>query len=388
MMVGVQPTQHQPGVGPSVPSATHGVGDAGPRDRGEDCVVVEDLVVSYGGEPVVRGASIAFARGSITAVLGPSGCGKTTLLRAIAGFLRPDGGTITVAGRVVAGPRVFVAPEQRRVGIVAQEGALFPTRTAAGNVAFGLRGRAAAERDRIVGEWLRRVGLAGFDHARPSELSGGQQQRVALARALAPEPSVVLLDEPFSSLDALLRERLREDVVAVLRDAATTAVLVTHDRDEAFATADRIAVMLDGRVVQIGTPSEVYHAPTSRAVAELVGEVCELVGGENGEVVTVRPEQLVLLGFGAEGTAGERAGSRGPFSAGTAETVSVRSLGGRDRVTLRQVRAGEGRIVHTYVAPGAAPSVGALVSVSIAGSPLSDRFDVVGASTQRSHGDG
>ncbi|RKN12829.1 ABC transporter ATP-binding protein [Streptomyces radicis] len=224
------------------------------------------------GEPVLRGLDLNVAGGELTAVLGPSGCGKTTLLRIIAGFVEPTGGTVAVGGRVLSGPGVRIRPERRAIGIVAQEGALFPHLSVARNITFGLTALARPDRRARAGELLELVGLAGLDARMPHELSGGQQQRVALARALAPRPSVVLFDEPFNALDSSLRGGLRDDVRAALRATGATAVLVTHDQQEALSVADRVAVLREGRVEQHGTPEEVYRQPASMWVAGFVGD--------------------------------------------------------------------------------------------------------------------
>jgi iron(III) transport system ATP-binding protein len=233
-------------------------------------VQVRGVTKAFDGQPVLRGVDLDVPSGTLAAVLGPSGCGKTTLLRVLAGFERADAGTVTIGGTVVTAPRTHVAPERRRVAVVPQEGALFPHLTVAANVAFGLRRGSA--RDARVGELLDLVGLGGYGQRMPAELSGGQQQRVALARALGPEPHVVLLDEPFSALDAALRASVRADVRAALHAAGATAVLVTHDQEEALSTADVVAVMRDGVVVQAGSPQDVYRAPMDVGVARFVGE--------------------------------------------------------------------------------------------------------------------
>ncbi len=232
---------------------------------------------AFGPVTALDGADLWVEAGTLTAVLGPSGCGKTTLLRAVAGFERLDEGTISVGGRVVAGPGVQVPPERRRVGIVPQEQALFPHLSVAANVGFGLpRGPERAPR---VDAMLELAGLAGLGGRMPHELSGGQQQRVALARALAPAPSVVLLDEPFANLDAALRVTLRTEVRRILRASGATAMFVTHDQEEALSTADTVAVMRAGRVVQSGTPDEVYRNPADLWVARFVGDA-NVLGGE------------------------------------------------------------------------------------------------------------
>ncbi|MCY3913851.1 MAG: ABC transporter ATP-binding protein [Chloroflexi bacterium] len=230
----------------------------------------EGLSKSFGAATAVDDASFHVRAGSILALLGPSGCGKTTTLRLIAGLDQPDAGMIVLGGSVVQGPDVSVPPERRRVGLVFQDYALFPHLDVRANVGFGLsrrNGRAAR-----VAETLELVGLSALASRMPHELSGGQQQRVALARALAPNPRVVLLDEPFSNLDAALRNDLRNDVRRVLRESGTTAVFVTHDQEEALSLADRVAVMIDGRVLQVAPPHEIYRQPVGRAVADFIGQ--------------------------------------------------------------------------------------------------------------------
>ena len=236
---------------------------------------LDDVTKRFGATAAVDGASLCVARGEVVALLGPSGCGKTTLLRLIAGFERPDAGTVAVAGRLAAGPGVWAAPESRRVGMVFQDYALFPHLTVAANVGFGLPRRARAGR---VPELLEIVGLTGLELRYPHELSGGQQQRVALARALAPAPELVLLDEPWSNVDPFLREALRAEVAEIIRPLGVTVLLVTHDREEAFSLADRIALMRDGRVVQEGTAEELYFSPVDRWAAEFVGAANVLPG--------------------------------------------------------------------------------------------------------------
>ena len=233
------------------------------------------------GSAAVADVTLQVAHGELLALLGPSGCGKTTLLRLIAGLERPDAGAIWLAGRQVAGGG-WVPPEQRRVGLVFQEYVLFPHLNVAENIGFGLSAiSATAARARVVA-LLDLVGLADFGARRPHELSGGQQQRVALARALAPTPDVLLLDEPFSNLDAALRDDLRSALRAIVRAAGVTAIVVTHDRDEALALADRVAVMLAGSIVQVAPPRVVYTAPQSAAVAALVGDVTWLFATATG----------------------------------------------------------------------------------------------------------
>jgi iron(III) transport system ATP-binding protein len=268
---------------------------------------------SFGGPAVLSGLDLEVDRGSLTAVLGPSGCGKTTLLRLIAGFERAQHGTIRVGERVVSDERTHVAPERRGVGFVAQEGALFPHLDVAANVAFGLP--RAQRRSGRVRELLELVGLADLAKRRPHELSGGQQQRVALARALAPSPQLVLLDEPFDALDAGLRTQVRAEVRAVLRDSGATALLVTHDQEEALSLADIVAVMRDGAIVQASDPQTLYRDPVDAELAGFLGEAVLLAGelrdghadtalgrlptrgaeglGDTSGKVMLRPEQIV-----------------------------------------------------------------------------------------------
>ncbi len=242
-------------------------------------VRVDGVSKSYQvGQLAVENVSFTLEEGEILALLGPSGCGKTTTLRLIAGFEWPDQGRIHIGGRLVAGDNQYVGPEKRGVGMVFQDYPLFPHRTVAQNVAFGLHRlnrRTAKER---VSEVLARVGMSDYASRYPHQLSGGQQQRVALAQALAPKPQVVLLDEPFSNLDAALRYELRLEVRQVLKEVGTSALLVTHDQKEAFAVADRIAVMNQGRIEQIGTPYALYSQPYTRFVAEFLGH-CALLDG-------------------------------------------------------------------------------------------------------------
>ena len=257
---------------------------------------LERVTKRFGETTAVDGASLCVERGAVVALLGPSGCGKTTLLRLIAGFERPDAGTVAVAEREVAGAGTWIAPEQRRVGMVFQDYALFPHLTVAENVGFGLPRRARAAR---VAELLAIVGLGDLGRRYPHELSGGQQQRVALARALAPSPELVLLDEPWSNVDPFLRESLRAEVSEVIRPLGVTVLLVTHDREEALSLADRIALMRDGAVVQEGTSEEIYFAPVSRWAAEFVGAANVLTG----HVVDGRVETSVGA-FPANGASG------------------------------------------------------------------------------------
>ena len=237
----------------------------------------------FAGVTAVNQASLEVEAGTLLALLGPSGCGKTTLLRLIAGLDRPHTGAIEVDGRTVEAAKVHVPPERREVGLVFQEYALFPHLCVADNVAFGLpRGHDRVDR---VQDMLAQVGLDGLGERMPHELSGGQQQRVALARALAPGPRLIMLDEPFSNLDPALREDVRREVRRVLRAANATAIIVTHDQEEALSLADEVAVMMDGRILQQAPPAELYRRPASRRVAEFVGDINVIDGRAIGRAV-------------------------------------------------------------------------------------------------------
>ncbi|MGL6280387.1 MAG: ABC transporter ATP-binding protein [Gaiella sp.] len=236
---------------------------------------IENAAKRFGATIAVDRSSLRVERGEVLALLGPSGCGKTTLLRLIAGFERPDDGVVEIDGVAVAGAGRWLPPEQRGIGMVFQDYALFPHLDVAENVGFGVPRRRRPERVREV---LALVGLEGLGARYPHELSGGQQQRVALARALAPSPEIVLLDEPWSNVDPHLRGPLRDEVVAILRSLGVTVVLVTHDREEAFSLADKIALMRAGLVLQAATAEELYYTPTCRWAAEFVG-ACNVLHG-------------------------------------------------------------------------------------------------------------
>ena len=254
------------------------------RTKQQPAIECRGLFERFGDTIALDDFDLVVQDGTIVSLLGPSGCGKTTALRAIAGFEPPDAGTVSIGGRLVFSDGVDVPPEKRRVGMVFQEYALFPHMTVANNVGYGVT---EEDRGARVAEVLDMVGLTGMDDRLPSELSGGEQQRVALARALAPRPDVVLLDEPFSNLDAPQRERMRREVRRILRNAGATAVFVTHDQAEALAIADTVAVMREGRVVQVGTPLDVYQRPADPWVAAFLGESLTLDGiAREGSVKT------------------------------------------------------------------------------------------------------
>ena len=323
-----------------------------------ECVGVSK---SFGPVQALRSTDLTLATGTLTAVLGPSGCGKTTLLRAIAGFERIDAGAIRVSDQAVAGPGLHLPPERRRVTIVPQEQALFPHLTVAANVGYGVR--RGTGRDKAVQAMLELAGLSGLGDRMPHELSGGQQQRVALARALAPDPTVVLLDEPFGSLDAALRDEIRSEVAGVLRASGATSLLVTHDQEEALSMADSVAVMRSGVIVQHGPPHDVYRRPADLWVANFVGRANILAGHAAGGTVetalgtldvvdpvvgpvdvVIRPEQLHVV-----------AGAGGA-------TVEDRRYFGHDVVVAVALADGERLLVRL---PSAAPmAVGTTVTVS------------------------
>ena len=254
------------------------------------------LTKSFGATAVLRGLDLEVPAGSLTAVLGPSGCGKTTLLRLLAGFERPDDGTVRLGERELAGPGAHIPAERRRIGLVPQEGALFPHLSVTANIGFGLPRRRRAAR---VTELLELLDLAGLGKRHPHQLSGGQQQRVALARALAPAPEVILLDEPFDALDAGLRAQVRAEVRDALRRTGTTGLLVTHDQEEALSLADLVAVMRDGRVAQLAPPQVLYREPLDAEVARFVGEAVLLdatVAGDSSDAATTILGHVLLQG--------------------------------------------------------------------------------------------
>lgn len=279
-------------------------------------ISVQDLSAGYGGEAVIKDISFDLSEQQLLAILGPSGSGKSTLLKTIAGFLTPLTGSITLGGVLVSSTTSPIPPEKRNIGLVPQEGSLFPHLDVSANIGFGIK-RDPSSRQR-VSELLEIIGMTEFAHARPQELSGGQQQRVALARALAPQPKLILLDEPFSAMDTSLRAQMRDDIRSILTKTATTAIMVTHDQEEALATADQLAIMQGGSLIAFGTPLSLYNSPQSIVIAQLLGEINvipavveedqrvrtdfgvttaqdsnEMTPGESGALI-VRPESMVI----------------------------------------------------------------------------------------------
>ncbi len=309
----------------------------------ERFLICQGLSKRYGRVTAVRDLSLSVERGRTVALLGPSACGKTTLLRLIAGFETPDAGSINLKGRTLAGPGTFVPPERRRVGMVFQDYALFPHLSVEANVVFGLpRGR-DGRRARTL---LSLVGLEGLGSRMPHQLSGGQQQRVALARTLAAEPELVLLDEPFSNLDSTLRVQVRADVRRVLESLGTTAIFVTHDQEEALSLAQKVAVMLDGSIHQVGTPWEVYTRPASQQVAEFMGDANFLPGqARDGYVECELGALPVLASFAGPAEVMIRAENL-QLTTDSGQPVEVvgREFFGHDQVVL--VRLASGRVLR------------------------------------------
>ena len=260
---------------------------------------IESLTKQFANNssPALNNVNLTLQQGDLLGLLGPSGCGKTTLLRIIAGFEKASQGRIKLAGKLVNGNGYWLPPEKRNTGMVFQDYALFPHLSVAENIAFGLNRQKNLDRKQIkqrVGEVLTLVGLAGLEKRYPHELSGGQQQRIALARALAPQPALILLDEPLSNLDVQIRHRLREEIRCILKAAGTSAIFVTHDQEEALAISDRIAVMAQGNLEQIGTPESIYAQPASRFVAEFVTQANFLPAKKQGRLWTTEIGELEI----------------------------------------------------------------------------------------------
>lgn len=331
-------------------------------------LAIEHVTHRFGAILAVADAELSVGAGEVVCLVGPSGCGKTTLLRVAAGLETLQEGRVTIGGAVIADTRTTIPPENRNIGIVFQDYALFPHLTVRGNIAFGLQKYNTTECDRMVAQALERTGMSGYAAAYPHQLSGGQQQRVALARAIAPRPRVVLLDEPFSGLDTSLRHRVRDQTAGILRDSGIATLMVTHDPEEAMYLADRIAVMNRGRIRQVGSPDEIYLKPADAFVAAFFGDVNRFQGVvENGHVhtalgilatnravhgqkvdVLVRPEALKI--------------AENPGSA-NGTVSSARFLG---RSSLIDVRLSDGKAIKVRVhVPGRyLPKPGEQVSVT------------------------
>lgn len=341
-------------------------------------LLIEALSKAFNGTQVLRSVDLTVASGRSVAILGPSGSGKTTLMRLVCGFERPDAGRVSIDGETVSGPHSMVPPERRRIGYVAQEGALFPHLTVAGNIVFGLSRAARKARSRAA-ELLELVGLPASYAARwPHELSGGEQQRVALGRALAPEPRLVLLDEPFSSLDAALRVETREAVAAALQRTNATVLLVTHDQAEALSIGQEVAVLRQGRMVQVASPTDLYRRPADAELARFVGEAILLPGHASaGKVrcafgllelapgmpvgaveVMVRPEQLHLTAPGRRDLP-------------DALVIGVSFLGPNARVRLLLHTQTETLELAAVVPGHLVPAVGDTVGVAVTGETVS-----------------
>lgn len=260
---------------------------------------------SFGAEPVLTNLSLEISNGEFVAVLGSSGSGKTTLLRLIAGFDDPDRGEISISGKTVAGKNIFVPAEARKVGYVPQDAALFPHLSVSENIAFGLRGLTKLARMSRVRELLKLVSMDEFENQSATSLSGGQKHRIALARALAPEPELILLDEPFAALDAELRTRIRDEIKQVLDNVSSTTILVTHDQEEALSIADRVALLRDGNFAQVGNPREIYSEPVDLGVATFLGDSVIIDGVVHADKVQTSLGQLTLLNSAKEGSVGK-----------------------------------------------------------------------------------
>ncbi|HKK25478.1 MAG TPA: ABC transporter ATP-binding protein [Gracilimonas sp.] len=302
--------------------------------------------------PVVNNVGFDVGKNEIFALLGPSGCGKTTTLRLIAGFEQCDEGEVYIEEELVESPGTHLSPQRREVGFVFQDYALFPHMNALDNVAFGLREVEKKKRPVLAEEVLCRTGMEKYKHRMPDELSGGQQQRVALARAIAPKPRLVLMDEPFSGLDAMLRDTTRKEVRAILKKSGMSAILVTHDQEEALSFADRIAVMNNGQIEQIGTPEEVYYHPKTQFVAQFLGRTnlfrAHADGSDNVETrlgpvkINKEAEGLILCSIRPEHLTIERCEANGNESG----IIVGREFRGHD-ITYHVLFKGDKYIVHT-----------------------------------------
>ncbi|MDB5590858.1 ABC transporter ATP-binding protein [Enterovirga sp.] len=367
--------RHAPAPGSLVAAPVEPLPPAPPRLSGRAAATlsVEDVRCRFGTKTVLRGVSFEAPPAAVTCLLGPSGCGKTTLLRILAGIERPSAGRVMLDGEEVAGPAVFVPAESRRVGLMFQDYALFPHLTVLDNVLFGLRHLPRGEARPVAEAALDRVGLAGLAGRRPSELSGGEQQRAALARAIAPAPRALLLDEPFSNLDRGLRDDLRDSTAALLRDSRITALVVTHDPDEAMQMADHIVLLSAGEVLAAGRAEDLYRRPASLAVARALADVNEVPGRMAGgwietglgrfpglghhpdgaaAILAIRPEGI-RIGPAGSGRPG-RIASRVFRGAASSVRVEIEGLDAPIRAVVNRSAAAPGDLVSVEVEPDSA----------------------------------
>ncbi len=344
------------------PSAVHRL--SSPPAVELHCVVKHFI---HGDQADVQGLSLIVQRGELLVLLGPSGCGKTTTLRLIAGFEQPDRGTVRVDGKLVADSQQVVPADKRGLGMVFQDYALFPHLTVAGNVGFGLHRLPRRERKPRVDEVIELVDLSALADRHPHTLSGGQQQRVALARALAPRPAVILFDEPFSNLDADLRQQMRQEVRRILKESASTAVFVTHDQQEALMLGDRVAVMRRGYVEQVDTPDSIYHTPQTRFVADFLGAADFLPGrttadGVQTEIGLLPPLGALRAGQKVEVMVRPHDLRVAPVATGHGVVVAAEFVGDSWQYT---VQLGSGRSVRCLMPHTAAFPLGAPVAVTL-----------------------
>jgi iron(III) transport system ATP-binding protein len=340
---------------------------------GETCpagLFLDGVSHAYGGVPVVRNVTLAVPPGELVCLLGPSGCGKTTTLRIAAGLERPAKGRVLLNCQPVSAGGIHVPPEKRHIGFLFQDYALFPHLDVKANVAFGLDRLSGGERAARVMEMLEQVGMAAYADSWPHQLSGGQQQRVGLARALAPKPRLMLLDEPFSGLDKRLRDQVRDETLHVLKSSGVSTLMVTHDPEEAMFMADRIAIMRDGRVVQLGRPDELYGAPADAFVASFFGEVNVLAARvRDGQAATPfgpRPAPGLAEGAAVEVVIRPEALRLSSAADGIAEVIAARMLG---RTSLIHMRVGALHL-HARMPGRVLPAEGEKMAIEVDGAQV------------------